>query len=472
MVKCRDLNSPNVSAIRLCPRLDEKGYMDCFGVTAPANGNLGTCPRDQWLRHGEACYLRCGAGFRAVGRQPSCAYGVLHSTVVCAAIVIAPPPAPEPPVDPAQCRGTASEVPGSCSDGTPQLQPECEVSDCSNDGDSDTMIPCEWTPAATPACDFDVTTDNSAACPVGCTDTTVCLPSMDVECTGTATEVPASCSDGVSTNQLVCEAVDCGGGQWCIWTPATTPTCDLEAATDGSDSCLAGCDCNYVPPAVVIANGAASDKQLTGNPSQCPGRTVHQTPPGQCPYRDCAANEVRDCNGVCLSPSACTHTGWGYATCAQWGNREAEGDGFCAAAVNEQSSSGYHPNFNCPYHFCEGGDCGLDPLGNGVPCGRDFDTSLLIDPDADLTASCAETPTPSYNMTFIDVLRDTSFVANISDPNIGATNMGLLGGGPLINSSGAFFDGDDAVVLGNHTLQSPPRLHFPFMFLKAAGDDR
>ena len=479
MVKCRDPNAPNLTAVRICPRLDEKGYMDCFGVSAPANGNMGTCPRDQWLRHGEACYLRCRPNYRAVGRQPSCSYGELSSSVTCVPILVPVDPEENQDEDEAICVGTATEIPGFCSDGTSEIQEECEAADCTPecegegcdagadgadgaDGDDESVVitPCIWTPAVTPTCDFDADTDGSAVCPSGCANTGACVGS--VACTGTASEVPSSCSDGFSLDQDTCESADCDGSA-CEWTPAVTPTCDLDAETDGSDACLDGCTCEYVPPPVIIENAAASDLQLTGNPAQCPGRTVHQNPPGQCPYRACLPNEVRDCNGVCLSPTACLHTSWGYTTCADWGNRQAEGDGFCAAGVNEESSSGYHPNFNCPYHFCEGGDCGLDPLGNGVPCGQDFDVSLLIDPEADLTASCEETPTPTYNLTLIDEIRDESFQSNIT----GATNIELLGGGPMLNSSGAFFlDGDDAIVLEEQQWGSSGQITISFWMNK------
>ena len=327
IVKCRDPNAPNATARRICPLADQKGYMDCFGVSAPANGNMGTCPRDQWLLHGEACYLRCSPGYRAVGRQPSCSFGELDRSITC-------------------------------------------VADLS---------------------------DQTAA------------------------------SDD-----------------------------DSQAAENGTAASNTSAPVEEVVTVVVDENMAAADLQLTGDSDGCPGRTVHQTPPGECPYRDCAPGEVRDCDGICLSAAACTHTGWEYTSCSDWGNRQAEGDGFCAAGVNEQSSSGYHPNFNCPYHGCEGGDCGLDPLGNGVPCGEDFDLNLLIDPDADLTASCAETPTAAYNLTFIDTIRDESYdpsALNLSTAELNdmlrrnmTANFELMGE-PFVNSSGAFFDGDDGIAL-------------------------
>lgn len=537
MVKCRDPDAPNVSAARICPRRDEKGYMDCFGVRPPVDGTFGNCPRHGWLRHDEACYLRCKEGLRPIGRQPSCSYGTLSSAVTCVPIV--PPVEPEPEPEPlpdvfeAWCSGTAITIPGYCSNDTFVDQEDCELANCTrpcegdecfSDVDLDTnqtlaganqtvanqtladanqtlanqtwanqtnqtvdvaiqmvVVPCEWTPDFAPTCDLDSGTpwhpirqhavdlrtrqvngwdrwaDGTAACPPGCTDTVLCVG--DVGCVGTAAEVPSNCSDGVSVNnQTTCEAADCDGVA-CEWTPAVTPICDLDAETDGSDACHEGCVCTYVKPPEPLA--AELDLQLTGDPAECPGRSVHQTPPGQCPYRDCLPSEIRDCNGVCLSATACVHTSWGYAKCADWGNRQAEGDGFCANG-NEKSDDGYHPNFNCPYHFCEGGDCRLDPLGNGVPCGQDFDMSLTFDPDADLTASCEETPTPVYHLTFIDTISDETFLSHAND----TTNIELLGGGPVVNASGAFFDGDDGVVLEEEPWGSSGQITISFWMNK------
>jgi hypothetical protein len=145
-------------------------------------------------------------------------------------------------------------------------------------------------------CDLDPATDNTAACPSGCTQTYIarsatvafrpgdtasvsaaetspcafavtfttplCRLPIDASCTGTAddtdqfpscaqafatnscsgtaAEVAASCSDGTSTQQATCEAADCGGAA-CVWSPAYTPTCDLDSSTDGTVDCPAGC---------------------------------------------------------------------------------------------------------------------------------------------------------------------------------------------------------------------------------------
>ena len=185
----------------------------------------------------------------------------------------------------------------------------------------------------------------------------------------------------------------------------------MEATLDGTRE-----SCTHVIPEAVVQNFAALDLQLTGDAAMCPGRTVFQNPPGQCPFRMCQPDEIRDCDGICLADHNCKLPSWGLSACSQWGTRFSVGDGYCANGV-EQSAEGYRPNFNCPFHGCEGGDCGLDPFGQGTPCGVDFNETKLVDPDADLTASCDETAQPVRNLTLLGHIIDASFTYNRTDSN-------------------------------------------------------
>ena len=90
------------------------------------------------------------------------------------------------------------------------------------------------------------------------------IPATDATCTGTATLIAATCVPGQSVNAtdgaqcaLVADlstAAPCavpqrasGSGQAgipapaCAYTDASTPTCDLDAGTDGTAACHAGC---------------------------------------------------------------------------------------------------------------------------------------------------------------------------------------------------------------------------------------
>jgi hypothetical protein len=80
-------------------------------------------------------------------------------------------------------------------------------------------------------------------------------------CSGTATEVPASCELRQYTDQISCENVDCSrearenGRPWpsndprfekCTWTPAHTPECNR--GWDGTAACPAGCTVTPINP--------------------------------------------------------------------------------------------------------------------------------------------------------------------------------------------------------------------------------
>lgn len=108
--------------------------------------------------------------------------------------------------------------------------------------------------ATTPTCDIDPSTDPSiSGCPSGCSYTTASSSfelrpawSSDVQCTGTATRVPATCGSGTDGAGNAC-AVD-GTGSACLvssntcsFVAAHTPICDTDAATDGTAACMPGC---------------------------------------------------------------------------------------------------------------------------------------------------------------------------------------------------------------------------------------
>ena len=75
----------------------------------------------------------------------------------------------------------------------------------------------------------------------------ILLTLQDVDsCTGTAEAVPASCTGTATSSGIICDldaatngTADCPAG--CASTDATTPTCDLDASTDGTADCVAGC---------------------------------------------------------------------------------------------------------------------------------------------------------------------------------------------------------------------------------------
>jgi hypothetical protein len=87
------------------------------------------------------------------------------------------------------------------------------------------------------------------------------IAAVAASCTGTATTVPATCTETANTT-VPADAAACTAGtvdlrdntacsavmtaadvtvSACTYTTASTPTCDLLAATDGSADCPAGC---------------------------------------------------------------------------------------------------------------------------------------------------------------------------------------------------------------------------------------
>jgi hypothetical protein len=84
---------------------------------------------------------------------------------------------------------------------------------------------------------------------------------VEASCTGDATELPAACTgadDGTNTNTACTlnaaeDACNVEGGD-CDFSAATTPVCDLDASTDGTDECPAGCtDVQAYTPVTCLA---------------------------------------------------------------------------------------------------------------------------------------------------------------------------------------------------------------------------
>ena len=89
---------------------------NCAGIQAPDNGGMGDCNADGSLAHNAQCTLECDTGYTAVGEQPLCWAGEVLSTLVCSAdgcTGVAPP---------------ASGLWGSCAqNGTLRHGQSCEL---------------------------------------------------------------------------------------------------------------------------------------------------------------------------------------------------------------------------------------------------------------------------------------------------------------------------------------------------------
>jgi len=79
------------------------------------------------------------------------------------------------------------------------------------------------------------------------------IAAVAASCTGTADEIPATCTGTNTSDQSDCAlaATWTGGNQsdstcatsaGCVYGAASTPTCDLDATTDDTADCPAGCD--------------------------------------------------------------------------------------------------------------------------------------------------------------------------------------------------------------------------------------
>jgi hypothetical protein len=129
---------------------------------------------------------------------PSCAHSFATSSCTGTA---------DPIAGTASCTGTANQVAAVCSDTTHTDQSACESADCSGTS-------CVWSPAYTPTCDLDATTDSTAACPTGCTDVAATVPACDRD---GATDGTADCPAGCTVDS---SASSCPPG--CLFADAQT----------------------------------------------------------------------------------------------------------------------------------------------------------------------------------------------------------------------------------------------------------
>ena len=89
-------------------------------------------------------------------------------------------------------------------------------------------------------------------------------------CTGDADEIPATCGEGFDSTFARCAVNAAGDGcdledGDCTFVAAYSPTCDLDAGTDNSDACPAGCDAT---PAAITSDAdctAAGGSWLSGS---------------------------------------------------------------------------------------------------------------------------------------------------------------------------------------------------------------
>eukprot|EP01046_Picozoa_sp_COSAG06_P009822 COSAG06_NODE_520_length_14748_cov_4.841423_2_plen_4490_part_00 len=176
----------------------------------------------------------------------------------------------------ATCTGTADEVPVSCSGFA-----EVVAASCTGTAD-EVIVSCTGTATdGESICDLDPATDDTAACPEGCTTTGTCTgtaTAVGVACTGTANEVPRACTGtAFPDTELTCDldpSTDftdvCPPG--CTDTAAYTPTCDLDSATDGTDACPTGCIDDPGVTAICDLNPA------TDGTADCPAGCDDTTP--------------------------------------------------------------------------------------------------------------------------------------------------------------------------------------------------
>lgn len=87
--------------------------------------------------------------------------------------------------------------------------------------------------------------DTTVGCPTTC-------PTETALCAGVGTAVPGSCSDPTAATEGACTTLSPPG----TWTDAYTPTCDLDAATDGTADCPAGCSPGTQPVLSLYAQGS------------------------------------------------------------------------------------------------------------------------------------------------------------------------------------------------------------------------
>jgi hypothetical protein len=169
----------------------------------------------------------------------------------------------------ATCAYAAGEYSDANGDGTPDQEDTADsctstlvatvtaedTAQCVLTGTADfgvTPGSCTDVNSATATCTY-VAGTYSTSCPLGCGSTPASSSfelrpawSSNIECSGTATAVPATCGSGNDALGAAC-AVD-GAGTACVVASGTcafvdgyTPICDTDAATDGTASCPPGC---------------------------------------------------------------------------------------------------------------------------------------------------------------------------------------------------------------------------------------
>lgn len=161
---------------------------------------------------------------------------------------------------------------------------------------------CTFTAAVTPTCDLLLDTDGSAECFDGCSSTLqvceaalTCTGTANVvpaTCTGTAVAVPASCSGAEGDQGEVCdldlttdETAECPTG--CTLSEGYIPECDLRTSTDNTGACLTDLGCVFVAattPVCELENGVC--------PAGCDGQAA-----SDCPFGCTYAPQTDDTNG-------------------------------------------------------------------------------------------------------------------------------------------------------------------------------
>ena len=319
---------------------------------------------------------------------------------------------------PQACTGTATEIPGSCTGTADVIQPSCtgtanqvsvETASCGTGQDAfgtdcavmsgcsddiSTEIDCVSTCTGTALdsstiCDLDPQTNSTADCVPGCTLTnrTYTPPYQCQNNTG-------SCIffTNTTTIQPICEldpvTEDCTEG--CIFTPATTPVCDLDALTDpqlgatcpsgcndtaavtpvcdnnnGQTACPAGCD---EPPCLECTPGKYSDSLNSTSCIDCPagtyGNIIASTTNEDC--IPCVAGKYGSVSGSdqeadCSScPSGQFQSLPGQTTCERCQNGTFGIGAISDGAVSEQQecqscSPGQHDDDDDPTTACT--DC-------------------------------------------------------------------------------------------------------------------
>ena len=168
--------------------------------------------------------------------------------------------------------------PATCSGDATAFVPACAFILGAN-ASSTCRAGCVESAAATPVCSF-MTVTSEAACPAGCAYTPITLEEVTPPvCTGNASEVAATCTGSATATRS-----------------GESPTCDLDASTDGTDSCPDGC--TFAPPFTPPCAFTAGISPPVGCPTGCAltPEIIEQLPSATCTGQ---ADEVEaSCTGV------------------------------------------------------------------------------------------------------------------------------------------------------------------------------